>query len=301
VIFDLDSLDEPSQWDAPTTITYDGRSKPSSRIAISHQVGATQDVLSFELRLEMAKSVRFLLFSLLSSVLGVVTLVVAQNYTHLRGNRSSPMNTILYVALAHGDRASGYRARFPDLPECSAAGADPAELIASARATVSARLQALADAGEEWPAATAVEHVQAQPPEFALLVDVEVEDTPVRVNISLGEQLLRRLDTAAAANGATRSGFIAQAVRAQLGERRTATPDFEGAARRLQDELSAVGRRINDSLGPESAFSRSMADFDDRVSETIRKAADSVSAAMARRREAEARGATKPEDAAAQI
>jgi len=211
------------------------------------------------------------------------------------------MNTVFYVALAQGDRSAGYRARFPDLPECSAAGADPAELIANARAAVGARLQVLADAGDEWPAATPVEQVQAQPPEFALLVDVEVEDTPVRVNISLGEQLLRRLDAAATASGATRSGFIAQAVRTQLGERRAVTPDFEGAARRLQDELTAVGRKINDNLGPESAFSRSMAEFDDRVTETIRKAADSVSAAMARRREAEARGASKPEDAASQI
>ena len=208
------------------------------------------------------------------------------------------MNTILYVAVARGDRASGYQARFPDLPECSVTGADPAELMANARATVNARLQALADAGDEWPKATAIEHVQVQPPEFVLLVDVEVEDTPVRVNISLGEQLLKRLDAAAVASGATRSGFIAQAVRAKLGERRASGADFEGTARRLQDELNAVGRKINESLGPDSAFSRSMASFDDRVTETIRKAADGVSAAMVRRREAEARSAApKSEDA----
>lgn len=208
------------------------------------------------------------------------------------------MNTILYVAVARGDRASGYQARFPDLPEVSASGADPAELMAHARMAVNARLQALADAGDEWPRATAVEHVQVQPPEFVLLVDVEVEDTPVRVNISLGEQLLKRLDAAAVASGSTRSGFIAQAVRARLDERRFRAGDFEGAARRLQDELSAVGRKINESLGPDSAFSRSMAEFDDRVTETIRKAADGVSAAMQRRREAEARGAApKSEDA----
>ena len=113
---------------------------------------------------------------------------------------------------------------------------------------MSNHLQALADAGDEWPAATPVERVQALPPEFAFLVDVEVEDTPVRVNISLGEQLLKRLDAAAVASGATRSGFIAQAVRAQLGERRAMASEFEGAARRLQDELTAVGRKINDSL-----------------------------------------------------
>jgi len=207
-----------------------------------------------------------------------------------RQRKDLPMNTILYVAGARGDRTGGYHARFPDLPDCTASGVDPAELMANARSTIGARLQALADAGEEWPAPTSVEHVQVQPPEFVLLVDVEVEDTPVRVNISLGEQLLRRLDAAAVASGSTRSGFIAQAVRARLDERRFRSADFEGAARKLQDELSAVGRKINESLGPDSAFSRSMAEFDDRVTETIRKAADGVSAAMQRRREAEGRG-----------
>ena len=208
------------------------------------------------------------------------------------------MTTILYVAVAHGDRAAGYQARFPDLPDCAATGADPAELIANARAAVSSRLQALADAGEEWPAATAVEHVQVQSPEFAFLVDVEVEDTPVRVNISLGERLVQRLDAAAEARGMTRSGFIAQAVRVSLGERGPAN-DFDAATHRLQEELRTLGRKINDSIGPGSPFSRRMADLDDQVYEGVRKAADSVSAAMTRRREARAAEPQQPDAASA--
>lgn len=204
------------------------------------------------------------------------------------------MHSIVYVALVRGDKAAGYHARFPDLPNCAVSAGDPAELLANARAALRGQLQAVADAGEEWPAGTPIEQVVAQPPEFPMLVDVEVEDTPVRVNISLGEQLLKRLDAAAAASGATRSGYIAQAVRAQLGERRVGAAEFEGVARRLQDELNAVGRRLNENLGPDSAFSRSLAEWDDRVSETIRKAADNVSAAMVRRREAEARDVTPP-------
>ena len=199
------------------------------------------------------------------------------------------MRSIVYVALVRGDQAAGYQARFPDLPEHVVSAATTAELLANAREVLSNALQAAADAGDEWPQATPVEQVQAQPPEFALLVDVEVEDTPVRVNISLGEQLLKRLDAAAAASGATRSGYIAQAVRARLGDKSGLGAEFESVSRRLQDELASVGRRINENLGPDSAFSRSLAEFDDRVSETIRKAADAVSAAMARRRESEAR------------
>jgi len=84
----------------------------------------------------------------------------------------------------------------------------------------------------------------------------------------------------------TRSGFIAQAVRVSLGERGPAAGEFDAANRRLQEELSALGRKITESIGPESPFSRRMADLDDKVYEGVRRAADSVSAAMSRRREA---------------
>jgi predicted RNase H-like HicB family nuclease len=204
------------------------------------------------------------------------------------------MHAIVYVALAKGDQVAGYQARFVDVPDCTVVAASPGELLAHARAALGAALQGLADDGQEWPAATPIERAPAQPPEFPLLVDVEVEDPPVRVNISLGEQLLKRLDAAAAESGATRSGYIAQAVRARLGDRRTTAADFEGVARRLQGELAAVGRRLGENIGPDSAFNRSLAELDDRISDTIRKAADNVSAAMAKRREAEGRERPPP-------
>lgn len=200
------------------------------------------------------------------------------------------MTTVVYVALASGDEAQGYHARIPDLPGCEASGANLGELLAHAREAVLVRLKAIEGAGEDWPKPTPLGAVAATAGSTPFLVDVQVEDTPVRVNISIGEQLLKRLDAAAETRGLTRSGFIAQAVRATLGERRRpeAAADFDAASRRLQEELSAMGRKISESLGPDSAFSRSMTDWDGRVSEQVRKAADQVSAAMARRRGARA-------------
>lgn len=203
------------------------------------------------------------------------------------------MAAVLYFAVVTPSPEGGYAAEFPDLPGVHVAGPDMGALLAAAREAVLAQLQALADDGQEWPKPTPGDLLRPDPPAFALVVDVHVDDPPVRVNISIGEQLLKRLDAAATARGASRSGFIAQAVRASLGEKVSAGPDFETAARRMQDELSALGRKLTDSLGPNSTFSRTMADFDDRVTETVRKAADSVSAAMARRREAEAKAANE--------
>lgn len=203
------------------------------------------------------------------------------------------MSTILFVALVTPDAGGGYRATFPDLPETTLQAPDLAQLLLSARQALAEHLQRTADAGDTWPQPTPIEKISLTPGVFPVLVDVTVEDTPVRVNISLGERLLQRLDAAAEAKGMTRSGYIAQAVRVSLGERGPA-PEFEAATRRLQDELRTVVRKINDSLGPNSTFGRRMAEFDDQIYEGVRNAADSVSAAMARRREANRAGAAAP-------
>lgn len=208
------------------------------------------------------------------------------------------MSTIIFVAVATADPAGGYGATFPDLPECVVKAPDIGELLLGARQALSAHLHRSADAGEVWPRPTAIEEMTLTAGVIPLLVDVTVEDTPVRVNISLGERLVQRLDAAAEARGMTRSGFIAQAVRVSLGERGPAN-DFDAATRRLQDELRTLGRKINESIGPGSPFSRQMADLDNQVYDGVRKAADSVSAAMARRREANRAAASREPDSPA--
>ena len=213
------------------------------------------------------------------------------------------MPNLVFVALAAGDQQSGYQARVPDLPGLSVSGASIADLVAAAREAIQRELQRLTDEGQEWPRPTAAEAVSAAAGEIPFLVDISVEDPPVRVNISIGEQLLKRIDQAAEARGMSRSGFIAAASRTALGEKigSGTGADFDAIARKLQDEWSVLGRKITESLGPDSAFNRPVGDFDARVSETIRKTADSISAAMSRRRDAEAKRAKEDDEAAANL
>jgi predicted RNase H-like HicB family nuclease len=209
------------------------------------------------------------------------------------------MSNVVFAARVSPNPPNGYLATFPDIPDLSVAGADPVELLQNGRRILAAHLQSLSDAGEEWPTASSIETVTAGAGEVIILVDVAVDDRPIRVNVSLGERLVQRLDAAAEARGMTRSGFIAQAVRVSLGEKPAAAPDFDAVGRRLQDELTAFGRKLNDALGPESAFSRRMAEFDDQIYDGVRRAADSVSAAMAKRRGAQGETtAERKEDAA---
>ncbi|MBP7702146.1 MAG: type II toxin-antitoxin system HicB family antitoxin [Phenylobacterium sp.] len=201
------------------------------------------------------------------------------------------MTTLVFVALARTAPAGDYSANFPDLPGLAVEGADIAALVVAAREAVLKELQRLADDGHDWPKPTALEAVAAQAGVIPFLVDVAVEDTPVRVNISIGERLLKRIDQAAETRGMSRSGFIASAARTALGEKigSGTGADFDAIARKLQDEWSVLGRKITDSLGPDSTFNRSVNEFDAKLTETIRKTADNISAAMARRKEAEAR------------
>lgn len=193
------------------------------------------------------------------------------------------MTTVIYVALVSGGQAEGYKAHFHDLPDCAVSGGGLAELLANARQGLMRRLEAFEVASDAWPAATPIEQIPSQAGVMAIPVDVVVDDQPIRVNISLGERLVQRLDAAAEAGGMTRSGYIAKAVRASLGQGSQAQGDFDAVGRRLQEELNALGRRINDSIGPESVFTRRMNELDERLYEGVRKAADNVSAAMARK------------------
>jgi predicted RNase H-like HicB family nuclease len=201
------------------------------------------------------------------------------------------MTTVVYVALVSGADGAGYRARFPDLTNCETEGATLAELLINARQRLLACLETIEGQGDAWPQPSPLEAFAADPGGMALPIDVAVDDPPIRVNISMGERLAQRLDAAAEARGMTRSGFIAQAVRSSLGENTRGAGDFDAMGRRVQDELAAMAKRINESIGPDSPFTRRMNEFDGLLYEGVRKAADSVSAAMARRR-----GAAKTPD-----
>ena len=199
------------------------------------------------------------------------------------------MSSVIYPAIARREADGGYAATFPDLPGLTAAGPTQTDLLVHARAALQAQLERLAGDGEAWPEPSPIETLAVEPPATVLLVDASIEDAPVRVNISIGERLLKRMDEAAERRGMTRSGFIAEAARVAL-ERDAGKPgwraaDVDAAASALQGELSAAARKLKDQFAPGSAFNRSMQELDDRVSDMIRRTADSVSAAVTRRQD----------------
>lgn len=170
------------------------------------------------------------------------------------------MTTAIYVAIIEGTQDEGYSAFFPDLPGCVTAAETMLELPAAARDALSLHLAGMIEDGELLPEPTAIEATAADPEvkeAGRILVDVDVEDAPVRVNISIGAQFLKRVDVAAEARGMTRSGFLVEAARRLLvTESRTVTEAWD----RLEEDVGGSTELFTQL--DTTAFGRAAAELD---------------------------------------
>ncbi|HEY5301072.1 MAG TPA: type II toxin-antitoxin system HicB family antitoxin [Acetobacteraceae bacterium] len=129
------------------------------------------------------------------------------------------MATRFYPAVIEGSDRNGYDVVFPDFPGCVSTGDTIQEAATGAVEALSLHVEGIVAEGLALPAPSAPD--AALPdwlPEdgIRVLVPAEIPGRAVRANITLDEALLARLDAAAAAQGTSRSGFIAQAVREHL-------------------------------------------------------------------------------------
>ncbi|MBV9217907.1 MAG: type II toxin-antitoxin system HicB family antitoxin [Methylobacteriaceae bacterium] len=127
------------------------------------------------------------------------------------------------VAFIHGT-APAFGISFPDFPGCVSGGASLDEAIRRGRETLSDHIRFMLEDGEALPAIRDLDAVKADA-EFAAdfadavavaAIEVDLPAQPVRVNISIDEHLLERIDRAAASAGETRSGFLASAAREKI-------------------------------------------------------------------------------------
>ncbi len=117
----------------------------------------------------------------------------------------------------------GFGVVFPDVPGCVSAGDTVAEALANAAEALESHLELLVGAGEPLPEpgppeAPLPDWLAGIEPVMRALVPVELPGRAVRVNVTLDEGLLRRIDRAARRLGTSRSGFLAEAARRLLRE-----------------------------------------------------------------------------------
>lgn len=123
---------------------------------------------------------------------------------------------MIYPAYIHKDEHSAYGATLPDFPGCFSAADALEDLPRMIQEAVEVHFE-----GEDMdvPKPSTLEALAGNPDYTGgtwLLVEIDtarVNPRAVRLNVSLPESLVRRIDDYARAHGATRSGFLAEAAR----------------------------------------------------------------------------------------
>ncbi len=156
---------------------------------------------------------------------------------------------MLFPIVIHKDHDSDYGVTVPDLPGCFSAGETLAEAVANAREAIELHIEGLIDAGQAVQTGDLNEHhINA---DYAggiwHLVNVDPADlrgNAQRVNITIPERVLERIDRMARASGTSRSGYlVAAALRGGEKIRETATIPEVVAGRKVA-AMRASGRSV---------------------------------------------------------
>jgi len=125
-----------------------------------------------------------------------------------------------YIALIHKDADSDYGVSFPDLPGCVTAGVNLDDAHHMAEEALALHLEGMEADGEPIPEPSSLEAIMAARENHdavAILVKAPQKATrAVRVNVTVPEDDLERIDRFADEHGYTRSGFLLRAAKHEM-------------------------------------------------------------------------------------
>jgi predicted RNase H-like HicB family nuclease len=125
-----------------------------------------------------------------------------------------------FIALIHKDAGSDYGVSFPDLPGIATAGVDLDDARRMAEEALALHLSGMEEDGDPIPEPSSLEAVMADRENLdgvAILVMAPQKATrAVRVNVTVPEDELERIDRFAAEHGYTRSGFLLRAAKREM-------------------------------------------------------------------------------------
>lgn len=123
------------------------------------------------------------------------------------------MGTRYYPAIIERG-VEGFSVFFPDFPGCASGGDSINEAARNAEEALNGHIELMVRDGDKLPAASALDKIPHDPDvdEAArILVRAKLPGKAIRLNISLDESLIEKIDSAAEFTGMTRSGYIAAA------------------------------------------------------------------------------------------
>ncbi|TIN54798.1 MAG: type II toxin-antitoxin system HicB family antitoxin, partial [Mesorhizobium sp.] len=121
-----------------------------------------------------------------------------------------------YIGLIHKDADSDFGVSFPDFPGVITAGKDLDDARSMAEEALALHIEGLVEDGGAVPEPSSLEAVMADADNrdgVAILVSAQTQTRKtVRINVTLSDDILQRIDAFAEAHGYTRSGFLAKAA-----------------------------------------------------------------------------------------
>ena len=126
-----------------------------------------------------------------------------------------------YIAIINKDPESDFGVSFPDFPGCVTAGSSIDEAKDMAQDAISLHIKGMLEDGESIPAPSKLEDIMDDPDyvDVAAIIIVTVSDSKprsVRVNITVPEDMLRKIDSMAKKKGLSRSAFLVRAAQSAI-------------------------------------------------------------------------------------
>jgi predicted RNase H-like HicB family nuclease len=127
-----------------------------------------------------------------------------------------------YIGLIHKDVGSEYGVSFPDFPGCITAGSTLEEARLMAQEALSLHVEGMIEDAEALPAPSSLDDIFKDPENAGSIAVLAVaparSSKVVRVNITMPEDTLAKIDAFAQAQGLTRSGLLTRAAQRVLEE-----------------------------------------------------------------------------------
>jgi predicted RNase H-like HicB family nuclease len=125
-----------------------------------------------------------------------------------------------FIGIVHKDRKSDYGVCFPDFPGCITGGRTLDEAMAMSREAVAAHIELMQDYNDPLPTKPlsldqAKRHEFAKAASMFIAVEAPLPSQPIRVNVMLDKNLVKRIDEIAP----NRSAFLAKAAMDALAAR----------------------------------------------------------------------------------
>ena len=122
-----------------------------------------------------------------------------------------------FIALIHKDTESDYGVSFPDFPGCVTAGKSIDEAKDMAQEALSGHVNVMIEFGESIPEPSNLEKITSSPENanvmaFFIVSIQDKKSKKIRVNITVPEKDLNKIDSYAKQHGMSRSAFLIKAA-----------------------------------------------------------------------------------------